>query len=221
MIQMTIPMRAVTAFLLVLTATACGGDSGGEGAETTDNPLLYPQSPAFSAEAPDSYRARFETNEGDFVVEVQRAWAPNGADRFHNLVANGYYDDVRFFRVIGGFMAQFGMHADPLVTAQWRVATLQDDPVVESNRRGRITFAMTGQPNSRTSQVFINFADNLNLDAIGFAPFGEVVEGMEVVDQLYAGYGEAPEQAQIIGRGNEYLESEFPELDYVVRATIE
>jgi len=221
MIQMTTPTRAAAALLLVLTATACGGESGGDTTAMPDNPLLYPQAPEMNAEAPASYRARFETSSGDFVVEVQKAWAPVGADRFYNLVANGYYDGVRFFRVIDGFMAQFGMHADPLVTAQWRAATLQDDPVVESNRRGRVTFAMTSQPNSRTTQVFINFGDNVNLDGMGFAPFGEIVEGMEVVDQLYAGYGESPDQGQIQGLGNEYLESEFPELDYVVRATIE
>jgi peptidyl-prolyl cis-trans isomerase A (cyclophilin A) len=220
MIQMTIPTRTAAVLLLALTTTGCGGDTGGEAAANGESPLLYPQSSDFSAEAPASYQARFETSEGDFVVEVQRAWAPVGADRFYNLVANGYYDGVRFFRVIGGFMAQFGMHPDPLVTAQWRAATLQDDPVVESNRRGRVTFATSG-PNSRTTQIFINFGDNVNLDGMGFAPFGEIVEGMEVVDQLYAGYGETPDQGQIQGRGNEYLESEFPDLDYIVRATIE
>lgn len=192
-----------------------------------DNPLLYPQRPEMNEQAPDTYRARFETSKGDFVIEVHRDWAPNGADRFYNLVRSGYYDGVRFFRVIDGFMAQFGMHPDPLVTAQWRAAQIQDDPVVESNTRGRVTFAMTGQPNSRTTQVFINYRDNSNLDEMGFAPIGEVVEGMEVVDQLYSGYGEGaprgsgPDQAQIQARGNEYLNAEFPELDYIVHASIE
>jgi len=217
----TISKRAAAALLVVLTTLACGGDGGG-GAETTaDGPLLHPQSPELNVEAPDSYRARFETSAGDFVVQVHRDWAPVGADRFYNLVRNGYYDDARFFRVIGGFMAQFGMNADPLVTAQWRVATIQDDPVKETNTRGRITFAMTSQPNSRTTQVFINFGDNANLDGMGFAPFGEIVEGMEIVDGFYDDYGESPDQGQIQGRGNEYLESQFPNLDYVVRATIE
>ena len=187
MIQKTRSIRAAASFLLVLTALACGGESGeggGGGEAMSDNPLLNPESPEVNVQAPASYRARFETSEGDFVVQVQRAWAPVGADRFYNLVSNGYYDGARFFRVIGGFMAQFGMNADPLVTAQWRVATLQDDPVVESNSRGRMTFAMTSQPNTRTTQVFINFGDNVNLDGMGFAPFGEIVEGMDVVDAI-------------------------------------
>jgi peptidyl-prolyl cis-trans isomerase A (cyclophilin A) len=219
MILKTISTRTAAALLLTLPILACGGDGGG-GAETMgDGPLLHPAS--LNDQAPASYRAHFETSAGDFVVQVHRDWAPIGADRFYNLVANGYYDDARFFRVIPGFMVQFGMHADPLVTAQWRVATLQDDPVRESNTRGRVTFAMTNQPNSRTSQIFINFGNNANLDALGFAPFGEVVEGMESAEAIYSGYGEAPQQGQIQGRGNEYLESEFPSLDYVIRATIE
>jgi peptidyl-prolyl cis-trans isomerase A (cyclophilin A) len=179
-----------------------------------------------TATAPDSYRVLFETTAGDFVVEVQRALSPNGADRFYNLVRGGFYDGVRFFRVIDGFMAQFGMHGDPQVTAAWRAAPIQDDSVRASNTRGMVTFAMTGQPNSRTTQVFISYRDNSNLDAMGFAPFGEVVEGMDVVDQLHSGYGEGapngsgPSQAQIQAQGNEYLGSEFPELDYIERATI-
>jgi peptidyl-prolyl cis-trans isomerase A (cyclophilin A) len=179
-----------------------------------------------TATAPDAYRVRFETSAGDFVVQVQRSLSPNGADRFYNLVRNGFYDGVRFFRVIDGFMAQFGMHGDPQVTTAWRAAPIQDDPVAASNTRGMVTFAMTGQPNSRTTQVFINYRDNSNLDAMGFAPFGEVVEGMDVVDQLHSGYGEGapngsgPSQAQIQAQGNEYLEQEFPELDYIESATI-
>jgi peptidyl-prolyl cis-trans isomerase A (cyclophilin A) len=220
MIQTTGPIRAALVILFTSTALACGGaEEGGEA--NSDNPLLFPDAPELNVQAPDTYRARFTTSEGDVVIEVHRDWAPNGADRFYNLVSSGYYDGARFFRVINGFMAQFGMNADPLVTAQWRVATLPDDPVAESNTRGRITFAMTSQPNSRTTQVFINFGNNSNLDGMGFAPFGEVVEGMEVVDRFHSGYGESPDQGQIQGRGNEYLEAQFPELDYVVRATIE
>jgi len=228
MIKNASTMRVTAALLFTLTAAACGGDGGDAGAEAMpDNPLLYPRAPDMNMEAPPTYRARFETSKGAFVIQVHRDWAPIGADRFYNLVRNGYYDGVRFFRVIDGFMAQFGMNGDPLVTAQWRVATLQDDPVTQSNTRGTVTFAMTGQPNSRTTQVFINYGDNSNLDGMGFAPFGEVVEGMEVAASLYSGYGEGaprgagPDQGQIQGRGNEYLESEFPNLDYVVRATIE
>ena len=213
--------------LLALLA-ACGGDDGASGGRdaAADDPLLNPSSPGMTATAPETYRVRFETTKGDFVVQVQRALSPNGADRFYNLVRNGYYDGVRFFRVIGGFMAQFGMHGDPQVGAALRAAPIPDDPVAASNTRGMITFAMTGQPNSRTTQVFINYRDNSNLDAMGFAPFGEVVDGMDVVDQLYAGYGEGapngsgPSQAQIQAEGNEYLEREFPRLDFIERATI-
>lgn len=211
-----------TVLIAVVTAVACGGDSG----ETLpDDPLLYPAS--MTEQAPETYRARFETSEGDFVIEVHREWAPNGADRFYNLVSSGYYEGVRFFRVIDGFMAQFGIHGDPLVTAQWRAAQIPDDPVMQSNTRGTVSFAMTQQPNSRTTQIFVNYRDNSNLDSSGFAPFGEVVEGMEVVDALYSAYGEGapsgsgPSQAQLVGRGNEYLDEEFPELDYVISATIE
>src|SRR5690606_9945572 len=194
--------------------------------ETETNMLLRPDAEAFQATAPETFRVRFETSKGDFVVEVVRAWAPNGADRFYNLVRNGYYDDVRFFRVISGFMAQFGIHGDPKVNAAWRVRPIPDDPVVESNRRGYVTFAMTSQPNSRTTQLFINYADNTQLDGMGFAPIGRVVEGMEVVDQLYAGYGEGapngrgPDQARIVAEGNAYLNANFPNLDYIRRATV-
>jgi peptidyl-prolyl cis-trans isomerase A (cyclophilin A) len=228
MIKNSATIRLAAALLFTLTALACGGGGDADGGEAMpDNPLLYPRAPDMNMEAPPTYRARFETSKGDFVIEVHRDWAPIGADRFYNLVRNGYYDGVRFFRVIDGFMAQFGMSGDPLVTAQWRVATLQDDPVVQSNTRGTVTFAMTGQPNSRTTQIFINYGDNSNLDGMGFAPFGEVVEGMEVAASLYSGYGEGaprgqgPDQGQIQARGNEYLESDFPNLDYIVHATIE
>jgi peptidyl-prolyl cis-trans isomerase A (cyclophilin A) len=206
---------------------ACGGGEGGGaagGGTSADSPLLAPAS--LTATAPESYQVRFETSKGDFVIEVQRALSPNGADRFYNLVSNGYYDDVRFFRVIDGFMAQFGMHGDPAVTAAWRSAPIQDDPVMASNMRGTVTFAMTGQPNSRTTQIFINFGDNVQLDGMGFAPFGQVVDGMDVVDALYSGYGEGapngagPSQGQIQAEGNRYLEAEFPQLDHVIRATI-
>lgn len=179
-----------------------------------------------TGEAPALYRARFETSEGNFVVEVHRDWAPNGADRFYNLVRNGYFDGVRFFRVIDGFMAQFGINGDPEIAAELRTSTFQDDPVVEGNLRGRVTFAMSSLPNSRTSQVFINYTDNSRLDASGFAAFGEVVEGMEVVDALHAGYGEGapngagPDQGMIQSQGNDYLDAQFPELDHVERATI-
>jgi len=176
--------------------------------------------------APDKYRARFETTRGEFIVEVTREWAPNGADRFYNLVKNGYYDNCRFFRVIDGFMVQFGINGDPNINRLWRGATIMDDPVKKSNSRGFITFATSG-PNSRTTQVFINFADrNSFLDPQGFSPFGKVIEGMNVVDSLYNGYGEGapggkgPNQGFIQNQGNAYLEKDFPKLDYIKTATI-
>lgn len=210
----------------VLALVSCGGEGADGGGLPEGSPLLDPASAAMNQTAPETYRARFETSRGTFVVEVQRSLAPRGADRFYNLVANGFYDGVRFFRVIDGFMAQFGLHGDPRVTARWRSASIPDDPVRASNTRGMVTFAMTGQPNSRTTQVFINFADNAQLDGMGFAPFGQVIEGMDVVDQLYSGYGEGapngsgPSQARIQAEGNRYLETEFPRLDHVIRATI-
>jgi peptidyl-prolyl cis-trans isomerase A (cyclophilin A) len=182
---------------------------------------------ALNEQAPPRYRARFETTKGAFVIDVHRDWAPIGADRFYNLVKNGFYDDVKFFRVIEGFMVQFGIHGNPSVQAAWRNANLKDDPVKQSNRRGMVTFA-TGGPNTRTTQVFINFNDrNAMLDKQGFAPFGEVVSGMDVVDKLYNGYGEGapsgkgPDQARIQKEGNAYLNKEFPRLDGIKSATIE
>lgn len=196
--------------------------SAGEG---PTSPLLYPRSEAMNQTAPTTFQAKFETSKGDFVVEVQRDWAPNGADRFYNLVKNGFYDDVRFFRVISGFMAQFGINGDPKVSAVWREQRIPDDPVKQSNKRGFITFATAG-PNTRTTQLFINYGDNSRLDRMGFAPFGRVTEGMQVVDQLYAGYGEGapqgrgPNQARIQTEGNAYLTKDFPQLDYIKRVTI-
>lgn len=176
--------------------------------------------------APATYKVRLETSKGPVVIEVTRAWAPNGADRFYNLVKNGFYDNVRFFRVISGFMVQFGINGDPNVQRAWRSANIPDDPVTQSNKRGMITFATAG-PNTRTSQVFINFGDNANLDSRGFAPFGRVISGMEVVDKLYAGYGEGapsgrgPDQSRIQAEGNAYLNRDFPSLDLIRKATIE
>jgi peptidyl-prolyl cis-trans isomerase A (cyclophilin A) len=181
---------------------------------------------ALNEKAPPVYKARFDTSKGVFVVEVHRDWAPNGADRFYNLVKNGIYDDTRFFRVVSGFMVQFGISGNPAVAAPWRTATIMDDPVRQSNKRGYITFATAG-PDSRTSQVFINFADNSRLDRQGFAPFGQVISGMDVVDALFNGYGEGapsgrgPEQGRIQREGNAYLNREFPKLDYIKKATIE
>jgi peptidyl-prolyl cis-trans isomerase A (cyclophilin A) len=176
--------------------------------------------------APATFKAKFDTSKGVFVIEVNRDWAPNGADRFYNLVKNGFYDNVRFFRVISGFMVQFGINGDPKVSAPWREARISDDPVKQSNKRGHITFAMAG-PNTRTSQVFINFADNANLDNSGFSPFGRVISGMDVVDKLNPEYGEGaprgrgPDQGRLQMEGNAYLNKEFSRMDFVKKATIE
>src|SRR6266478_3914456 len=178
--------------------------------------------------APAMYKVDFDTSAGTFVVEVHRDWAPNGADRFYNLVKNGFFDNARFFRVISGFMVQFGLNGDPAVNSVWREARIPRDPVKEGNKRGNITFAMQGGPNgpdTRTTQVFINFRDNSNLDAIGFAAFGRVTKGMDVVDKIYSGYGEGapsgagPEQGRVQSEGNAYLTKDFPKLDYIKKAT--
>jgi peptidyl-prolyl cis-trans isomerase A (cyclophilin A) len=169
--------------------------------------------------APAVFTANFDTSAGPFVVEVHRAWAPKGADRFYNLVKYGYFDNTRFFRVIPNFMVQFGIHGDPKIQGGWRDANIPDDPVTQSNKRGYITFATAG-PNSRTTQVFINFRDNSRLDASGFAPFGQVVSGMESVDKINGEYGEGPQQPSIQSQGNAYLTKEFPKLDYIRKATL-
>ena len=178
-----------------------------------------------SEKAPEIFKARFETTKGPFVVEVHRAWAPQGADRFYNLVKNGFYDDVHFFRVISGFMAQFGISGKPELNRVWQKAPIPDDPVTQSNTRGMVTFAMRG-PNTRTTQLFINYADNSSLDGQDFPPFGKVIEGMEVVDALYSAYGEGapngggPMQNRIQAEGNKYLDAEFPKLDAIKTARI-
>jgi peptidyl-prolyl cis-trans isomerase A (cyclophilin A) len=177
--------------------------------------------------APATFNVKFDTSVGPFVVQVTRAWAPNGADRFYNLVKNGFYDEARFFRAIPNFMVQFGIHADPKVSAVWRNAQIPVDPVKQSNKRGYLTYAMGAKPDTRTTQVFINFRDNSNLDAMGFAPIGQVVSGMDVVDKINTMYGEGaprgkgPDQGRIQAEGNAYLIKSFPKLDYVKTATVE
>ena len=165
------------------------------------------------------FTAAFDTSKGRFVLEVHREWAPIGADRFYNLVKNGFFNEVRFFRVIQGQLAQFGMHGDPAVQDAWRDADVQDDPVRHGNVRGTVSFASRG-PNTRTTQLFINMRDNSVYDRLGFAPFAEVVTGMDVVDNLYSGYEERPDQGQIDAEGNTYLVREFPNLDYIKTAAI-
>lgn len=177
--------------------------------------------------APDTFKAKLKTTKGDFVIQVTRDWAPNGADRFYNLVKLGYFNDIAFFRAIDGFMVQFGIHGDPSVSAHWRGATIMDDKAAgHTNERGAITFATSG-PNSRTTQLFINFGNNGNLDSMGFTPFGKVTSGLEVVDSLYKGYGEGaprgsgPDQGRVQMEGNAYLRKDFPKLDYIKSASLE
>jgi peptidyl-prolyl cis-trans isomerase A (cyclophilin A) len=206
--------------VLVVLALAAGitlaGQTPAEKAAKLRNP------PALKEQAPATYKAKFDTSKGAFVVTVHRDWAPIGADRFYNLVKNGYFDDVRFFRVISNFMVQFGISGSPTVSAIWRNPSVQlkDDPVKQSNKRGYITFATAG-PNTRTTQVFVNFKDNAFLDSQGFTPFGEVTTGMDVVEKITDQYGEKPNQGAIQSQGNTYLKASFPKLDYVKKATIE
>jgi peptidyl-prolyl cis-trans isomerase A (cyclophilin A) len=189
----------------------------------TRRSLLNPAS--LNEKAPAVYKVKFTTTKGVFVVQVTRAWAPLGADRLYNLVKYGFFTDASFFRVIPGFMVQFGINAKPAVNAAWQPATISDDPVIQSNKRGYLSFA-TGGPNTRTTQVFINFADNSRLDSTGFSPFGQVIEGMEVVDMLYSGYGEGapngsgPEQGRIQAEGKAYLDKAFPKLESIKSAVI-
>jgi peptidyl-prolyl cis-trans isomerase A (cyclophilin A) len=179
-----------------------------------------------SAQAPAAFQVKFTTTKGEFVVDVHRDWSPNGADRFFNLVKMGFFDDARFFRAVEGFMVQFGISGDPAVSAKWREANIPDDAVKESNKRGYVTFAKTGAPNSRSTQIFINYGDNSRLDSGGFSPFGQVTKGMDVVDSLYKGYGEGapqgagPNQSLIQSRGNAYLDASFPKLDGIKKAEI-
>jgi peptidyl-prolyl cis-trans isomerase A (cyclophilin A) len=181
---------------------------------------------ALKETAPATFTANFDTSAGPFTVTVHREWAPHGADRFYNLVKNGFFTNVRFFRAIPNFMVQFGIHGDPAVASQWRNARLPVDKVVKSNTRGMITYAMGGSPDTRTTQVFINFRNNANLDAMGFAPFGEVTTGMENVDKIFTGYGEGaprgkgPDQGRVQAEGNAYLMKDFPKMDYIKAATI-
>jgi cyclophilin family peptidyl-prolyl cis-trans isomerase len=203
------------------TATAKPGAS--PTAKSYDRALLRPA--LLKDKAPETYQAKFETSKGDFTVSVTRAWAPLGADRFYNLARHHFFDNESFFRVLKGFVAQFGISAYPPVNAVWEKATIKDDPVTQSNKKYSLTFATAG-PNTRTTQLFINLADNPRLDGMGFAPFGQVTDGMNVVDSLYAEYGEGapggsgPNQDEIQKQGKPYLDKNFPKLDYVKTTTL-
>ena len=211
-------MKRIALLFSVLWALGCG--AGDQGAEVNTELLQDPKSDVIKQESPAEFTVLFATSAGDFKIHVAREWSPRGADRFYNLVKNGFYNEQRFFRVVPGFVVQWGISPDPELTKVWHTANILDDQVKQPNKRGRITFAKQNKPNTRTTQIFINYGDNLNLDGMGFAPFGEVIEGMEVVDEINAEYGQQPNQGQISGRGNSYLEENFPNLDYIKTATI-
>ena len=204
------------------SGTQAGPDSAiGEDVPTA--PALKNRKAAVTS--PEQFQVKFQTSKGDFVVEVTRSWSPKGADQFYEAVQSGFYDDCRFFRVINGFMAQFGINGDPKIQAKWKEKRILDEPVIKSNKRGYLTYAKGG-PHSRTTQLFINLGNNSRLDRMGFPPFARVVEGMDVVDSLYAGYGEGapkgrgPYQPFIQTQGNTYLDREFSKLDFIKKATI-
>ena len=200
---------------------SCAQDAKKEDAKVTSTnaPSGFADPAKLTAKAPETFKAQFDTTKGKFTIEVTRSLAPNGADRFYNLVKSGYFTDIAFFRVIPGFMCQFGIHGDPAVSAKWREANIADDAVKGSNTRGTITFATAG-PNTRTTQLFINFGDNTFLDGQGFSPFGKVISGMDVVDKINSEYRETPNQGQIQMEGNAYLKQGFSNLDYIKSATI-
>jgi len=215
-------------------AAACARESAQPSPAAPVQPSASAAAPAPAAllapeqateQSPAVFKAKFATTKGDFTVEVHRDWAPRGADRFYNLVKLGFLDDAAFFRVIDGFMVQFGIHSSPQVSAKWQDANIPDDPASQSNKRGFITYATRG-PNTRTTQLFINYGDNASLDSQGFTPFGQVTEGMNVVDSLYKGYGEGapqglgPDQERIQHEGNVYLKKDFPQLDYIKTARL-
>jgi peptidyl-prolyl cis-trans isomerase A (cyclophilin A) len=181
--------------------------------------LLNPAT--MNAKAPPVFLVKLNTTKGPIVIRVTKLWAPNGAERFYNLVRAGFYTDAAFFRVIPGFMAQFGISARPEVSRIWAEKGMFDDPVKQSNKRGMVTYAQSSLPNSRSTQLFINYGNNSRLDADRFAPFGEVIEGMEVADQIYSGYGEQPDQGAITSQGKAYLDRQFPRLDRIINAVIE
>ena len=189
------------------------------------SPLQDPKSPSVTLTAPAEFKAKLETSKGDIVVKVVREWSPKGADRFFSLVKNGYYDECRFYRVLPKYVAQVGIHGDPKIAQKWREAPIDDDPVKQKNTRGRVTFAKGG-PNSRTTNIFINLRDSTSLDSQGFAPFGEVLEGMDIADQLHSGYGDGapkgrgPSQKRIYEEGNAWLQKDFKDLDFIKTAKV-
>jgi peptidyl-prolyl cis-trans isomerase A (cyclophilin A) len=222
----TFKMRLHSISLIILIA--CGVSPAQLPAKSDRTLLLQPDSPEMNRRAPETARVRLQTTRGVIVIELHRSWAPYGVDRFYNLVAHGYYDNSALFRVIAGKWAQFGINGDPKIAQLWRTRTIPDDPRLESNVRGTVAFAFK-DPNARTTQVFINLRDNAAThDVVPFAPIGKVIEGMSVADALYADYGEqagggirAGKQDPLFTGGNDYLQRNFPRLDYIIKATIE
>lgn len=207
--------------LLVFILAACGGARGTDpvdGSTPSDGGTPVDGGSTGDGAVADTFQVEFTTSKGTFVVEVHRSWAPLGADHFRALVASGFYDQCRFFRIVPGFVVQFGINGTPATNAMW-TTPIHDDPVMQSNTRGYVTYATSG-PNTRTTQLFVNYGNNASLDSMGFAPFGIVISGMDVVDSFDAEYGEMPNQGQITSVGNSYLMSSFPNLDYIVSARI-
>ena len=204
-------MKRILALLFVVTTVALG--------QANKAALMNPSK--LKERAPDVYKVKFDTTKGVVMIEIQAAWAPNGADRFYNLVKNGFYDGCRFFRVLPGFVVQFGINGDPTIQKNWQNANITDDKVTQGNTRGFVTFAKSSTPNSRSTQIFINYADNSRLNRDGFAPFGKVISGMEVVDKINSEYGQGPTQTYIEHEGNAFLLKNFPKMDYIKKATIE
>ena len=222
-LALVVIVLAVVAVAVILFMRSRKARPPATAAQTVSASLEQPAS--LNEKAPDVYWAKFTTTKGDFVVKVTRSWAPYGADRFYNLVKYGFYNGARFFRVLPGFIVQFGVNPNPSVSQAWHSADIPDDPVAQSNVAGTVTFATAG-PDTRTTQVFVNLADNKSLDSQGFAPFGEVAEGLKVFESLYSGYGEGapmgtgPDQQRIESEGDAYLAQNFPKLDHIKSAVI-
>jgi peptidyl-prolyl cis-trans isomerase A (cyclophilin A) len=214
---LTIMFVCGAAFAQTKSTTATTSTTAAKKATPARN-LLDPSS--MKTPAPATYKVKFVTSQGDVIIQVTRAWAPIGADRFYNLVRGGFFNGVTFFRVIPGFMAQFGINPDPKVSKVWMNENIVDDPVKGSNKRGFVTFAKASMPNTRSTQVFINYGDNSRLDSDGFAPFGEVIEGMDIVDKFYSGYGGNPDQGALQQMGKAYTDKSMPKVDLIKTATI-
>ena len=213
---------------LVIFFVIAGYSCNSADVEEIDRTLLtQPNMDEVNQPAPESFQVEFETSKGIFVIEAHRSWSPHGVDRFYYLIKSGFYHDMGLYRVVANFMVQFGVHGDPEISSIWSALTFSDDSVKQQNLRGYLSYAKASMPNSRTTQLFINFRDNSSLDEHGFSPIGKVIQGMEVVDQLFSGYGDlqafggnAPDPGRIQREGNSFLKSNYPELDYIIKTKI-